>query len=527
MKNITIKKLINNILLLSIAISLFSCSDFLDQDPKSSLPEDEAFSTLERIDPIVKGLYTGYRQMKEGRTGLTFLMMGMDESKQGVVQMDELNQAGLDLYNGLLNSSASYINSMWERKWAVVNPAAKAIHYLGRLQENTTDQSLLPKIKNLQGEAYFFRAMVMIELAMYWGEVPVINYSESVNLSRRPLDEVWGQIISDFTQATELLPENGSQEKGNISSGAAWAMLGRSYMSAPAETNMRDFEKAKQCFEKVMNSGYNLDSQYSNLFDESMEFNSPESIFEINFENQWPLQNYWEFDLGSRTVERMFGIGCYFAGYDAALPTEYAYKMKSEGGVWEDGDLRKDVSIRYDFTYNGMTPTTPIWGADELDPHVKKHEDKRTDYSAGDQFANSWYCGKNFIVIRYADVLLCYAECLNELGQTAAAVDIVNQVRARAWGGSLPTDKRWGSMSQEDFRVQIMDERIRELCFEGWRRMDLIRTGNFVKLIKERNPWAKQAGTIQDFHMRWPIPYGELADNPDMNGSEDQNPGYN
>lgn len=520
-------KFINNFLLLSIAISLFSCSDLLDQDPKTSLTEEEAFSSLERIDPIVKGLYTGYRQMREGRVGLTFLLMGMDESKQGVVQIDQNNQPGLDLYNGLLNSSATYVSSMWEKKWAVVNPAAKAIHYLSRLQESTNSEAELSKIAQLQGESYFFRAMVMMELAMYWGEVPVVDYSESVNLSRRPLDEVWGQIISDFTKAAELLPEYGKQERGNLSSGAAWAMLGRAYISAPTEVNMRDFEKAKQCFEKVINGGYALDSNYSNLFGESMEFNSPESIFEINFENPWPQQNYWEFDMGSRTVERLFGIGCYFAGYDAVLPTEYAYKTKAEGGVWEDGDLRKDVSIRYDFTYNGVTPTTPVWGADELDPHIKKFEDKRTDYSAGSEFANSWYSGKNFIVIRYADVLLCYAECLNELGQTAAAVDVVNQIRTRAWGGSLPTDKRWGSMSQDDFRAEVMDERMRELCFEGWRRMDLIRTGNFVKLIKERNPWAKQSGTIQDFHTRWPIPYGELADNPDMNGNEDQNPGYN
>ena len=128
------------------------------------------------------------------------------------------------------------------------------------------------------------------------------------------------------------------------------------------------------------------------------------------------------------------------------------------------------------------------------------------------------------IVLRYADGLLCYAECLNELGGTGQANTIVNQVRARAWGGTLPNEMAW-NYGQDEFRTQIMNERIRELCFEGWRRMDLIRTGKFVELIKERNSWAKKSGTIKDFHMRYPIPDTEIKNNDDIS-EEDQNPGY-
>ena len=130
------------------------------------------------------------------------------------------------------------------------------------------------------------------------------------------------------------------------------------------------------------------------------------------------------------------------------------------------------------------------------------------------------------MLIRYADVLLSLAECLNELEQTDEAMNIVNDVRTRAWGGTLPSDKRWTSLSQNEFRAQIMDERMRELCFEGWRRIDLIRTGKFVELINERNPWAKESGTIQSYHVRYPIPDEEIRQNSDIN-QEDQNPGYN
>ena len=118
-------------------------------------------------------------------------------------------------------------------------------------------------------------------------------------------------------------------------------------------------------------------------------------------------------------------------------------------------------------------------------------------------------------MIRYADVLLLHAECLNELGQTSEAVQIVNnQIRTRAWGGNLPEDKKWNSgMSKDEFRDKVMDERLRELCFEGWRRIDLLRTNKFVELIKERNRWAKESGTIQDFHKRYPIPDTEIKTN--------------
>ncbi|MDE6335148.1 MAG: RagB/SusD family nutrient uptake outer membrane protein, partial [Muribaculaceae bacterium] len=128
-------------------------------------------------------------------------------------------------------------------------------------------------------------------------------------------------------------------------------------------------------------------------------------------------------------------------------------------------------------------------------------------------------------VLRYADVLLCYAECLNELNRTSEGVDVVNQVRNRAWGFELPADKRWESMSREEFRKNILDERIRELIGENWRRFDLIRTGNFVDYVKSRNKWAKRSGTINKTHERYPIPNEEIEQNEDMTLA-DQNEGY-
>ena len=91
--------------------------------------------------------------------------------------------------------------------------------------------------------------------------------------------------------------------------------------------------------------------------------------------------------------------GCYFAGYDHVVVTEYAYETVENGGIWEDGDVRKEESIRYDFTYYGEVPNYECvaWedlgeDHDELKPHVKKYEDFRTDQHSGLGINSSGYC---------------------------------------------------------------------------------------------------------------------------------------
>jgi hypothetical protein len=285
---------------------------------------------------------------------------------------------------------------------------------------------------------------------------------------------------------------------------------------------MRDYNKAITYFEQVISTGgYSLVSNYNDLFDATKP-NTSEAIFEFQFRNVWPDNNQTQWQTGSRAAANLNQY-CVFGGYDLLLPTQYCYKTVANGGIWEDGDLRKDASIRYDFKYFGQTPVIPSgFGGDELNPHIKKFEDQRTD-----GVMSFWYSGKDIFYLRLADIYLCYAECLNEVGKTSEGVDIVNnKIRSRAWGGSLPADKKWSNgMSKQEFKDKIMDERMRELCFEGWRRMDLIRTGNLVKLVKERNTYAKASGTIQEFHNKYPIPLTEIKLNEDID-EKDQNPGY-
>lgn len=538
-------------LALAFAMNVSSCSDFLQVEPTGSVPEEEAYAHVNIVEKLVLGLYKDYQGCKSGRDGLMMVNLGNDESQQGNFQLiSEGDQAGMDKYNGQLNPTSQQVAKIWNNRWPAVVTAAKVIYAANRTTEDPK------KAAQLLGEASFMRGMLMFELSMYWGEIPIIDMdrTEELGLGPQPLKDVWTYIINDFTKATETLPESYENEPGRATVGAAWAMLGKVYMSAPEETGFRDFSKADECFKKVIAMNrYALLSNFGDLYKYDNP-NTKEALFELQFDPKTQL-NCWQWDCGSRAVSQWFGQECSFAGWDFLVPTPFAYKTEEEGGIWEEGDMRKDASLRYNFDYYtnrddegnklpdgqrrwktpDLSKTTWTGTTDELDPHIKKYEDYRTDELSGFGINNMFNSGKNFPMIRYADVLLSHAECLNELGQTAEAVNIVNnEIRSRAWGEKLsgedkkvlPADKKWNTgMSKDEFRDKIMDERFRELCFEGWRRIDLIRTDKFVKLIKERNRWAKESGTIQDFHKRYPIPDTEIKTN-DAFSPEDQNPGY-
>lgn len=484
-------------------LQLTACKKFLDEKPSASLTEEQVYGSEENLKLLISGLYNQWRTTRQDRSAL-YMSMGTDEAKQGGQQMREgSEQPALDKYDGAMNASNSIIAAEWNKRWPVVSAAAKAIFY-----SPTAD---------LKAQASFIRGSINFELAMLWGPIPIIDL-ENMKESRQPLPDVFKFIIDDLKFAAENLPPTQTDPK-IPTSGAAFALLGKVYLYAPEESGLRDYNKAIENFDKVI-PRYTLLPVYADLFNAALNQNSSEIIYAFQFKNIAPDNNMIQNQAGSRAVADL-NANVYFGGYDLAMPTPYYYQ-----DVWEGltGDKRRLASIRYDLTLpDGRVPGLTWTGqADELEPHIKKFEDIRTQ---GVQ--PFWYSGGLVYYLRLADILLCKAECLNEIDQTADAVNLVNStVRTRAFGGTLSGAEAWSTgMSKADFRIKIMDERVRELGFEGWRRMDLIRTGNFVNYVKDRNIWTKTSGTLQEFHKRYPIPESEIKQNENIN-PEDQNPGY-
>ena len=505
-----------------------SCSDFLEEQPTGSISEEQIFADPEYAESNLLSCYRQWRECFKDRY-LWELMVGTDEVQTGAYQAlkeDSGRRGAIDRYDAMLTSDLSYISDTWAARYLKFGETAKLINALKPLRD--TDEFSA----KLYGESSFIRAGLCMELTMMFGRIPLIDIErqEALTYARQPLDVVWEFIINDLKEAVKYCPE--ANEPQRATSYAANMLLGYAYMAAPEETGLRNFEEAAKCFEEIIKSNKFRLVDYYDLWDYNIK-NSAESIFEWQFNTTWPDNNAVQFQIGSRAVANMGQDGCFFSGYDHAVPSEWAYSSVEEGGIWEDGDIRREESIRYDFEWFGQTPDikTVEWEGlgedhDELKPHIKKYEDFRTDIHSGMGVNNMWNSGKNIPWMRYANVLLLYAECLNENGKTAEAVSYVNQVRRRAWENALPSDMEWkAGMSKTEFFDALMTERVRELFAERWRRFDLVRTGKFLEYVKAHNKWANRYGTIQEYNKYWPIPQSEIDQNEDIPAT-DQNEGY-
>lgn len=511
------------------ALGFASCNDFLDEPSRTGLTEEQIYGNLETASKSLDGLYTQWRNLWQDHN-FYYLSDGTDEIQNGAYQALKENggkNGAIDRFDALLSSEQEYVTNTWNWRWPKISEAAKLINALEpQIGENQ-------QAKTMWAEASCIRGQIMMDMTMIYGRIPIIDISrmEELGTRRQDLTTVWTYIINDLTVAANNAPE--TNNPGRVTRYVGLMLLGYAYMSAPVETGLRDFSKAEECLRQVVNGPFSL-VPYYDLFDYSTP-NTSEAILEFQFNNPQPDNNMIEFEVGSRLAYSMGQDGCYFSGFDHAVPTPWAYSDIEDGGIWEDGDVRKEESIRYEFTWNGKNALDYLDGLswedlseddqDEHKPHIKKYEDFRTDVQSGFGYNNMWYSGKNIPWLRLGNAYLLYAECLNELNRGDEAVEWVNDVRSRAWEFNLPADKAWQPMGKEAFRDAIMTERVRELFGERWRRFDLVRTGKFYEYVKERNKWAKRSGTIQPWHSVWPIPMTEIEQNDEISRA-DQNEGY-
>lgn len=515
-----INKIAVGLVLTSMALLTSSCQDFLEEDPQTSLSIEQVFSDKKNIQPYLNGLYVKFRESRSGRVGLR-LNHGTDEMKVGEKQHEDLSKGAFDDFSALYNSENPYFSELWNLRWPVIVKAAQARQVLESMVAAAGDND--EELKSYLGQAAFYEATGLFEVTMYWGEIPLtqINSDGSITLTgRRPLNEVYKHMEDLYKVAISNLPST-RQADGRVPTiWTAKAMLAKLYMGAETP-EYRNYEEAATLLSDIVtNGGFRLVSNYADLWNYSKSADS-ESLWTFYFNNTTDV-HHLQWYCGSRASSG-WGQRCPWGGYDEAVPTAYAYNTQNNGGVWEDGDTRKDATLRFVFNWDGQVASaTPGFGNDQLDPHIKKYEDNRII----ELDKTFWDCGNNTYYLRYADVLMLYAEALNELGRTSEAVTLINEtVRTRAWGGTLPAEMKWNTgMSQDEFRTKILDERMRELMCELWRRYDLLRTGKYVEYTSQRNPWAKESGNMQSYHKRFPIPYTEITQNENIS-VDDQNPG--
>lgn len=391
-------------------------------------------------------------------------------------------------------------------------------------------------LKNrILGQAYFLRGLYFFHAVNMFKNVPLPT-ELAVYYPQKTQEEGWAQVISDFKMAADLLPvtyegingidskdSEGATIKGRATKGAALGYLGKAYLFT------KDFANARTTFKQVIDLGvYSLVANYRDNFTDVNENNS-ESLFEVQFSRQaggvelsWggiPASNW------GKTSARAITYGPRDFGFTDAQPTwalfnDYQIEATTTGAV----DPRLDATIFYNKP-GGMpmyqTTFAAKYGnfpADLNDLFCKKYQNSDGGYFD----EKDWRSGINERLLRYADILLMYAECLNETGDTPGAYTYIQMVRNRVGLPNLATTKP--NMTQAQMREQIGHERFLEFPLEGHRFDDIRRWGwlqDPAKLawLKSRDVEFNSYAAGREF---FPIPQLEMDNNP----GTVQNDGY-
>ncbi len=386
----------------------------------------------------------------------------------------------------------------------------------------------------LLGEAHFLRGLFYYNLATLYGNVAIMLHAPTPKdyPGTSPADSVFAQAESDLVSATQMLPATyDASGAGRATRGAAYALLGKAYMQ------QRKYPEAQAALQYLTEgegkSQYSLVASYRDNFIETAENNS-ESVFE--FQNAVNPNDSHDDDTQTDGQDAL-NYGTSIPPFFAPSPIGFTDGEARRWPVWEflketttggDRDPRLAATFLYDST-DERGPDFSLafgtkWNDLGLNPdpgavHNSIHEVCfRKFLDDATMNAEVFHSGNNYRFIRYADVLLLYAEALNAQGNTAAAYPYVDQVRVRA---GLPTlTAAHPGLSQDQFLQQLKHERITELTGEGHRWEDLARWGDLGTQLAARDAGFANFKTGRDELL--PIPQFDLDVNPNLK----QNPGY-
>jgi hypothetical protein len=372
-----------------------------------------------------------------------------------------------------------------------VNRANAAVN---RIPSISMDESLKNR---LVGEAKFLRAFYYFYLVPWYGGVPLIltetqSLDAGKGITRASADEVYAQIIRDLEDAEGSLPDRFTgADVGRATAGAAKGMLTQVYLTRKEYTRARD--KAREIIDNAGKYGYGLWDTYADVFKVSNK-NGKEAVFEIQFVGGGVGQGNGLITYMAPENSPVTG-----RGFGSFYPTPELYNS------YKPGDKRKELYISSYVNNAGRTIQTF--------PHFNKYVDPT---------ASTFPQGNNnFPYLRYADILLMFAEAENEVsGPTPQALEAANPIRRRAYGLSLNAPSAMdftASLGKNGFRQQIWEERRWEFAAEAQRWFDLVRTDRLVSVLS-----AKGKTSVQEKHRVFPIPQREIDLNPQLS----QNDGY-
>lgn len=487
MKGENLKRILgSSFLSILFMFSMSSCLDeFLNLAPQTTRNTNDFYQTESDFNTAVAGTYAALKL--SGLYSSSLIWIG--EVSTDNTDYGKAYQTSLVYQFQFENLEYSSLNSIIYAAWRD--------HYIGIARAN----AILDRIDHVdiggkkdqyKAEAQFLRALFYFNLVRIFGDVPLVLHEitspyEANNLIRNSKVKVYEEIISDLQAAEKTLPPKYSTENaGRATQGAAKTLLAKVYLTLQQWENASD--KLSEVISDKAIYGYKLLNNYVDVFD----FNTPvndEIIFNVQYKsgNIGQGSNFWESFAPDLVTTPVLGPNG-GSGKGQNRPTE---DMEN---AYEADDLRKNISMQNHYLLpNGR-------------PVYVRYVTKYKQYGAlPDESDVDWP------VLRYSDVLLMYAEALNEQNDQGNALPYLNEVRERA--GLLKKE----NLTQEELRTAIEQERRVEFAFENHRWFDLARTNRYVGVMQSKGFPATSR------HNLFIIPQNEIDLNPE---GITQNPDY-
>ncbi len=497
--------------------AVFSCAP-LDTEPSDFIAPEFYFNNEAEINNALTGIYDvlGGGGMYGGGDGLITYWDAADQ-----MYHNSTDRPPQYVYS----AADSWPLSLWQNLY-------KGIERANVLLANIDKPEITIERRNvIRGEAMFLRAYYYFVLVQNFGDIPLkTNPTASVSdiyYERTPASDVYDFIYTEMEEAETLVqPITNNNHSGRVTQSAVRGVLARIslYMAGFPNNRTDKYNDALNWSSKLIESGlHDLNPDYSQIFINLIQnkYDVKENIWEVEYHTTGVTDPYNEtggLGINNGIAQNLQEYG--FGGPQYRVHEKY-YRL------FEADDARRDWNIApYTFVSNSNPPVKQYWSEAQIyNRFIGKY---RRDYElVPDKIKNN--TGTNFPLLRYADVLLMAAEAENEVnGPTEKAIGYLNRVRERAGVAPVTTFKE-----KDDFRKMIRDERSRELGFEGWRRLDLVRWGIFIPTMKALAEYVRQTApsnanaarageNVSEKHLYLPIPVRELS----LNHLLTQNPGW-
>lgn len=557
------KNIFKSALLLSImGLGTVSCTDQLTEEPYGKYSVPDFFKDTKNLTMAVNGVYESFSN--PSTYGQNWMVYDTDTDISHV-QGAGVGHVARDLGHYNAYAEHSWLQDTWYTYYSGIDRANTILENadLVKLDRNPKDTVAF---KQLIGETKCLRAMAHFDLTLLFGDVPLkltsTKSGDNLYLPRTDRSLVYDQIIKDFEEAIPNMQWRENVQNERISKGAAMGLLARAYlfrggyslygtgqlgeMKRPANY-LEYYKKAQAVLTELMNANKH------GLIDADATMDGYQKVFRNMCELRYDsYENMCEISL-FKTPNQTSGSGVWGTYNGPSISDKSKYGRANSfiktheffGDLFEKGDLRKATAIA-DFSIDENNVIKLI----KQGPDSKGKMGATYTWAPG-KWRRNWHTGAfkdnnatdvNCVILRYADILLMRAEVENELngGPNDIAFECINKVRRRAFGKPYQTPSAVVDITaamldtKEKFFNYLVDERARELCFEGMRRMDLIRwnkldeaikktSENFIRVFKTSYSFDAGVKFTTGKHELYPIPGREIRE---TKGALVQNPGY-